>query len=707
IGFSTFASLGSMIDIDFGDMIDFLGDDDHTRSILLNMEHIHNAKKFVSAARGFARSKPIIVLKSGRYPESVTAASPVGQQPGDDRVYEAAFKRVGVVRVEEAKDLFNAAQVLDANYLPGGSRLAVVGNAGTVGALATDRLIESGGVLAELSAESLTKLHSVLPPHWSRKNPVDLGGDADAERYAKAIDLCLQDSSVDALLVIHTAQGNMTPADLATAITGVPNAVRKPIIVTLMGGPEVKNGMAILHSHNIPAYGTPEAAVRACLQMFKYRGNLELMYETPADFPIDQAPPKHYLKTFVQKAVKEGTLALTPEESMSFLINYGIPFSGTVMSATFNEVLPVALKVGFPITLSSMPGRADRIKKEQIDVRTVEELEEALEALKRKISAAPEHTYLETVAVRPMLKEVDYIFYLTMTRDVDFNSVIRFGLGGMGRDIFKDCAIGLPPLNQMLARRLIEESKAFEMLQGYLGRKPLDILQLELVLVSFSNLVVDFPEIAAVDIDPLVFSNGKLSALDARIYLDPNAQPGPTVYPHLAITPYPTRYIKPWRLKDGTEVLLRPVRPEDEPMLSELFNSLSKQTMIERFFSPIKNMTHEMLTRFCNIDYDREIAIVACRREGDKTRIIGISDLIIEQNARAQFAVLIQDAYQAKGLGQKLIDVLIGIGQEKGLEAINGVVLADNAKMLKLVKRLGFKEIHSAYGTTEIMLKLK
>jgi len=708
IGFSTFASLGSMIDVDFGDMIDFLGDDDNTRSILLNMEHITNARKFISAARGFARSKPIIVLKSGRFPESVAAsASYAGNLPGDDRVYEAAFKRVGVVRVEEVKDLFNAAQVLDANYLPRGPRLAVIGNAGTVGTITTDMLIELGGVLARLSEDSLNQLLSLIQSQLSNRNPVDLGGDADTDKYEKAIDICLKDPSVDAIMVIHTGHSATIPLDLAITITKIPNLTRKPIIVTLMGGPEMKDGIRVLHENNIPAYGTPEDAVRTCLQMFKYRRSLELLYETPADMLVDQAPPKYFLKTFVQKAVKEGAVVLSPEDSMSFLMNYGITYAGTAISTTIGEVLPVALKIGFPVTISAMPSNADNVKKEQINVQAAEELDRALEILKQKISKMPSGTYLETVTVRPTTKDADYEFYLTMTRDRDFSSVIRFGLGGIGRDIFKDCAIGLPPLNQMLARRLVQESKAYAVLQGYMGRKPLDISQLELIMINFSNLVVDFPEIAAIDIDPLVVSDGKISALDARIYLDHSMPEGAAAYPHLVITPYPTRYTRQWKLRDGTEVLLRPVRPEDEPMLLELFNSLSKKTMIERFFSPIKNMTHEMLTRFCNIDYDREIAIVASKKEGDKNLVIGISDLIIEQNLRAQFAVLIQDSYQAKGLGQKLIDVLIGIAQEKGLEEIFGVVLSENNRMLKLLKRLGFKESLSSYGTTEVVLKLK
>jgi len=709
IGFSIFASLGSMIDVDFSDMIDFLGDDDNTRSILLNMERISNAKKFMSAARGFARSKPIIVLKPGRFPESVNAAIPRnGTIPGDDQVYEAAFKRVGVVRVEAVKDLFNAAQVLDSNALPRGPSLAVIGNAGTVGTIAADMLIDAGGVLAELCDETIKELLSALPHHWNMKNPVDLGGDAGIDRYARAISICLQDSTVDAILVIHTPHAATIPLELARIISRIPNNFRKPVIVTLMGGQAVSEGINMLHTQNIPAYWTPEEAVKTYLQMFRYKKSLEMLYETPAELPMGQAPPNEYLRTFIRNAIKEGRLDLTPEESMNLLTNYGIPATEISVITTCNKVPDAVEKIGFPVIISSMPCRLDGdVKKQQIEIRTTEEIYNALETLKRKAKEKPEDSYLETFSIRKMPKDVDYELYLSMTRDRDFNSVLRFGLGGMGRDIFRDCAVGFPPLNQVLAKRLIEESKAYSVLKGYKGRKPLDLSLLQQIMINFSNLVVDFPEIEGIEIDPISVSDGKITALDVRICLDRNIQYCSGSYPHLVITPYPTSYNMTCRLRDKTEVILRPVRPEDEQMLQELFNGLSRQTMIERFFSPIRNMTHEKLTRFCNIDYDREIAIVAVLKEEEKNRILGISDIIIEHNTRAQFAVLIHDSYQGKGLGRKLIDVLIGIAREKGLDYIYGVVLAENTRMLTLLKKTGFRIRPGFYGTAEVVFNLK
>jgi len=645
IGFSTFVSLGWMIDVDFGEVIDFLGDDLSTRSILLSMEHARNARRFMSAARGFARSKPIIVLKPGRFPESAAAAVSSTEAPwGDNEVYDAAFKRVGVVRVGEAKDLFNAAQVLDSNYVPAGPSLAILGNARTVGVLAADLLIELGGSVARLGSESRNRLVRVLNDQWNEKNPIDLGGTADAQRYREAIGICLDDPSVDAVLVIYTPHATTIAEDIATATSALSRGTRKPVIVSLIGGEEMKKAAAILHEKNIPAYGTPEEAVRTYLQMFTYKRSLELLYETPEDLPIDEAPPKNHLKTLIRRALKEGVDTLTSEESMTVLATYGIPVRGTP---------PSPAGTGLPSD------------------------------------------------------DMDYGLYLAMGRDRDFGSVIRFGMGGIGRRVFNDCAVGLPPLNQTLARRLIEESRAYIMLQGGLETQPVELSELERIIVNFSNLIVDFPEIAGIDIDPLAVSRGKITANHATVFLSPGEPPAGRVYPHLVITPYPVRYITPWKLRDGTEIMLRPVRPEDEPFLFELFGSLSKRTATERFFSPIKDWTHQMLTRFCNIDYDREIVIVAELKQGEKRMIRGVSSLVVGAGQRSEFAVLVHDDYQGKGLGWKLIDMLIGIGQEREVEEIHGTVLTENTRMLTLLKKLKFRTSLLPLGITDVTLSLR
>lgn len=645
VGFSTFISLGAMIDVDFGEVIDILGDDLATRSILLSMEYVRNARRFISAARGFARTKPIIVLKPGRFPESAAAAVSPEEFPwGDNEVYDAAFKRAGVVRVGEARDLFNAAQVLDSHYVPAGPGLAILGNAGTVGVMATDLLVELGGRIAELSPGNADRLSALLADQWNGRNPVDLGGGASAAEYREAIGICLDDPSVDAVLVIYTPHATTIAEEIAEMITGLSAGKRKPILVSLLGAEEMKRAAAILHKKDVPTYWTAEEAVRTYFQMLAYKKRLELLYETPEDLPVDQAPPKNYLKTIVRQAVNENVTELSREQSLSFLATYGIPARDAAQAP------------------EGGPAADDR---------------------------------------------AECSLYLSMTRDRNFGSVIRFGVGGMGKTVFRDCAVGLPPLNQILARRLIEESRAYEMLhvEGNAGSP--ESAELERVIVNFSNLIVDFPEIMAIDVEPLTVADGKVAVHDARVVVgEQEPVPGRT-HPHLVISPYPVRYVRPWRLKDGQEIMLRPVRPEDEPLIRDLFGSLSEETARERFFSPIKDWTHHMLTRFCNIDYDREIVIVAEVKEGEKKMIRGASSLVLGGGQKSEFAVLVHDDYQGKALGWKLVDMLIGIGLEKGVEEIHGTVLTENTRMLRLLKRLNFRSSLLPLGVTDVTLRLR
>jgi acetyltransferase len=712
IGFSMFASLGSMIDIDFGDMIDFLGDDYHTRSIMLYMEGVGNAKKFMSAARGFARSKPIIIVKPGRFMESARAAlSHTGAMAGDDQVYDAAFKRVGVIRVKEFAGLFNTAEVLDSKYLPKGRRLAIVTNAGGFGVMATDALIDLGGELAKLSEKSISELNSFLSSFWSKANPVDVLGDADNKRYVKAIKVCLDDPDVDGVLVIYAPQAISKPDKLASSVIEIAKQAWKPIIVAMVGGEYVQKGREILLSNNIPTYETPEDAVKTYLYMYKYYRNLALLYETPAELPLKEAPPKNHLKAFIRRVVKEGRTILSEEESKDFLSDYGIPITVPYLVHSIDGAISIANRVKYPVVLKiaspDITHKSD-VGGVKAGIRSEEELREEYSQLLRGVKEKVPQAVISGITIQKMIDKIDYEVILGTKKDKDFGSIILFGMGGIGTEVFKDISIGLPPLNQTLARRLMEETEVYKMLQGYRGKKPADMKELEHILVSFSNLIVDFPEIAEMDINPIAISNGKAYALDARIIIDKEYIDYTVQYPHLVITPYPTRYTTTWKLMDGTEVTLRPIKPEDEPLEHEMLSTLSQETLRTRFFSIIKDITHEMLIRFCNIDYDREIAIVAELREGDKRKIIGIGRLIIEPYFRSgEYAVLVHDNYHGKGLGYKLVDVIIGIAQDKGLEEIYGTVLTENEKMLRIARKLGFTTKMQPDGITEVKLVLK
>jgi acetyltransferase len=713
IGFSMFASLGSMIDIDFGDMIDFLGDDQATRSILIYMEGVGNARKFMSAARAFARRKPIIILKPGRFAESARAAhSHTGAMAGDDAVYEAAFRRAGAVRVGEIAELFDAAEVLDSKRLPAGPRLAIVTSAGGPGVMATDALIHLGGELAELSGESMKQLNAFLPPYWSKANPVDVLGDATVERFTKALTICLGDPMVDGVLVIYTPTDSAPSTQVAQAVADSAKDAWKPVIATWIGGEDVEDGRHIFVENSIPTYDTPEEAVRTYVNMCRYKRHLDQLYETPDELPAHKAPSKDHLRELLKAALKEGRTLLNEEESKDFLMTYGIPVAAARIAQDAEAAVSMGEKVGYPVVIKI--ASPDISHKSDVGgvimgIESGAALKEAYEKLMQRVKKRAPEAAIAGVTVEKMITDVDYELILGAKKDKDFGSVILFGMGGTMAEFIKDFSIGLPPLNQTLAKMLIQDTKVYRMLRGFRGKPPADFQGLEEVLVNFSNLIIDFPEIAEIDINPLAISNGKASALDARIIIDKSYDAtSRSPYPHLVITPYPTKYITPWQLPDGTEVLLRPIRPEDEPAEHEMLSSLSEETLRTRFFSFIKDMSHERLILFCNIDYDRHMAIVAEVQENGKSRMIGVARLIMDQDLRSgEVAVLVQDRFQGNRLGSRLVEMLIGVARERGLEDIRADVLTENERMLHVLRRLGFATQSVPGGTSEAVLKLK
>jgi acetyltransferase len=706
VGFSLFVSLGSMSDIDFGDLIDFVGDDYETRSILLDMEQINDARKFMSAARGFARTKPIIVLKPGRLEIPRERTDPPLEM--GDLVYDAAFRRVGLLRVKEAADLFNAAQVLDAARLPQGPRLAIVSNSSTAGRMAKDALLEQGGELAQPSDKCMQELDEALP-RWTRENPIALPVDADLQHYGTAIRCCLKDPSIDALLVIHLPRALVTPVELANAMVAMTKGMSKPVLAAMMGGQSSREGVRLLIANNIPTYGTPEEAVNTYLQMYRYKRNLELLYETPEELPLEQAPSRYRLRTLMHRQTEQGRKMLTVEQSFDLLADYGVPVVPAYTVVTEEEALNRARELGYPVVLKLMAGMpaSKGGMRTSLGVASEEGLRSAFDALSKSIEENKDRDpQIPSITIQKMQWGVGYQLIVLAERHEQFGMVMLFGTGGMGYDLFHDYSIALPPLNQTLARRLIEETKAYDILQGYRGRRPADIKQLERILVSISNLIVDFPEIASIEIDPMVIAEGKILVLAAGITVADVPASGTSMYPHLVITPYPTRYTTQWRLKSGTEVTLRPIRPEDEPLEHDMLTTLSELTLKQRFFSPIKSWTHDTLVRFCNIDYEREVAIVVLL-PGEK-RIIGIGRLIIQPGfKKGEFAVLVHDEFQGEGLGYKLVSMLIGIGQEKGLEEIEAIVLSDNDRMATLCKNLGFKRKLLPEGISRIFLRLE
>jgi acetyltransferase len=712
VGFSFFVSLGSMLDIGFGDMIDYLGNDPKTRSILIYMESVHDARKFMSAARGFARTKPIIIIKAGRHLAGAKAAhSHTGALAGDYEVYDAALKRVGIVRVDEIDDLFNCASVLESKHLPEGPALGIVTNAGGPAVLAADSIADRGLELAKLSDESVSALNKCLPPYWSMGNPVDILGDADIGRYEAAMKICMADSGVDGLLVIFTPQGAAPSTELAETVAKMTADRRKPVLTTWMGMDSIREAREVFYRNDIPTYPTPEQAIKTYMYMYRYRRNLELLYQTPEELTVDLSPPKSHLELLVRRSAREGRAVLSQADVDKFLDAYDIPRPNGALATNVEEASVVASRIGYPVVLKI--ASQDVVHKTDVGgvvvgVESEQRLREEFVKLVDRVRKTKPDARIDGMYVQEMIRNIEYELILGSKKDVDFGAVILFGQGGIGVELFKDFSIGLPPLNQVLARRVIEETRIYEALsKGLRNRPPADLKSLEEVMVRFSNMIVDFPEIAEMDINPLAVSGSKLCAMDSRIVIEQEVSKYTEPYQHLVVIPYPTKYVTPWKLKDGTEVILRPIRPEDEPMELEFIKGLPEETSRFRFFKVIRDLPHEALVRFCNIDYDREMAFIAETREGDRRVEIGVGRLIMDPNKkRGEFAVVVTDKYQGKGLGTKLIDMLISVAEEKGLESMYGIILPENVNMIRLCEKLGFT-VKRSHEEVTVELKLK
>ncbi len=713
IGFSAFVSLGSMLDVDFGDLIDYFGEDAETRSIIIYLESISNARKFISSTRGFARSKPIIVIKPGKFKESAEAAkSHTGAMVGEDLHVEAAFARAGVVRVEEIADLFNCASILNTTNLPKGPNLAIVTNAGGPGVLATDALISKGGKLAQLSNETISTLDLILPGCWSKSNPLDILGDADAQRYTKTITAAVKDTGVDAVLVIYTPQGGSKPLDIAKAIITQAKKINKPILTAFMGEQQVSESRQLFYENNIPTYDFPEEAIKTYLYMYQYSRNLKTLYETPEDIPLNIESPKNYLKAMIHRSIKKQNYLLGEQDSKKFLTTYEIPCTNAYFAKGPKDAVTISAEVGYPVVMKifspDISHKTD-IGGVELNLKTSEEVKSAFGRIIERVHKNNPKAVIEGVTIQRMVEKYDFELILGSKKDPVFGPVILFGYGGIQTEFIKDVAVGLPPLNQTLARRLMEQTKIYSALsKGLRDKPPANLSVLDETLVKLSNLIVDFPEIREIDINPLAVSGDNVVALDARIILDDTLTGEKTSdHSHLVISPYPTRFVTPWRLKDGRNVLLRPIRPEDEPLEKQLIDGLSEESSRYRFFHILKDITHTMLTRFCNIDYDREMAIMAEYTLDGKRRSVGVSRLIIESDGQSgEFAVLIADDFQDKGLGLKLTDMLIGIARERGLKNIYALILNDNKKMLGLANKLGFNRESSSPTETKVVLSL-
>jgi acetyltransferase len=715
VGFSNFVSVGSMIDVDFGDLIDFFGGDPDTRSILMYIEGITDARKFMSAARHFARTKPIVVVKAGRFRESARAVvSHTGALSGEDQIYDAAFKRAGIVRVDEIADLFNAAEVLSTQPLPKGPRLAIITNAGGPGVMATDALIARGGKVAELSPRTLDVLNRVLPAFWSHGNPIDVIGDAGPERYRAALSACLDDDDIDGILLLHTTQAISTPLEIAQTIVGVVKErayQNKTILTSFMGRTGVDEANGLLTANRIPAYPSPEQAIKTYMTMYLYQRNIELLYETPEELPVYAAPPKRPITVLLKSAAKEGRDVLTEEESKRLLKYYNFPVVPTEVARSAEEAVARARGIGLPVVLKILS--PDIVHKSEaggvlLNLTTEEEVRQAYATLIERARVYRPGARITGVTVQPMIRNPGYELILGGKTDPLFGPVILFGMGGVGVELFKDYAVGLPPLTTTLIRRMFEETKVYELLKGYRNQPGANLELLERTLLLFSQLLVDFPQIREVDINPLLSDANEVHVLDARVAIDREATfHPPDPHAHLVISPYPKKYETRWTMRNGQEVLLRPIKPEDEPLWLAMFKGFSEESIRYRFFQVLKDTPHEVRVRYCNIDYDREIAIVAELSEGAQRQLLGVCRVGLEPDGRTgELAIIVTDDYQGVGLGTKMVDHTLEVAADMGVEHVYALMLADNYKAQALMRKMGFDLEHLSDGTVRALLDL-
>lgn len=694
IGFSAFVSLGAMIDVGFGDLIDYFGEDPRTRSIILYMESIGDARKFLSAARAVGRTKPIIVVKAGRHEAGArAAASHTGALASADAVCDAAFRRAGVLRVATIRDLFHMAEILATHAAPRGADLAIITNAGGPGVMAADSLMLQGGRLAELSPKTLAALNAALPEHWSHGNPIDILGDATPERYRQAVAICMDDPAIQGLLVLLTPQAMTNPTETARQLIPFANRSDKPILASWMGGVDVREGRLALDMADIATFDSPEAAIDAFLHMVQYRRNQELQCETPEAVPPEPAPNRDRVRRIIEAARRERRLLLTEAEAKEVLDAYRIPVVPTIACNDLDKAVAAARKLGYPAVLKLLSREithksdVDGVKLDLPDERA---LRNAFTAIRAGLAERGLSRAFQGVTVQPMMRGKGYELILGGSLDPQFGPVILFGGGGVLVEVFQDRALAIPPLNRVLARRLMEQTRVYRVLQRVRGMPAAPLEQLESILVRFSQLVLDFPEIAEIDVNPLLATAERIVALDARVLLAaPDAPESP---PRATILPYPNQYAAPFRLRNGTEVLVRPVRPEDESLMVEMHHAFSENTIRTGFHAMVRSLSRENLMRLCYPDYDREMALAAVEFGGESPcRFAAVSRYRLHpETGVAECGLVVADGWRRQGLGTHLLERLIAIARERGVARLSGQVLRENTTMLRLTKKLGF-----------------
>ncbi|MES2934422.1 MAG: bifunctional acetate--CoA ligase family protein/GNAT family N-acetyltransferase [Pseudomonadota bacterium] len=709
IGFSKFISLGDSADVDFGDVLDYLASDADTHAILLYVEDIRHARKFMSASRAAARSKPVLVLKAGRAAEGAqAAASHTGALAGSDDVYDAAIRRAGMLRVFSTEDLFGAVETLTRAKPMRGERLTILTNGGGLGVMATDALICSGGKLAALSAETINQLNAVLPANWSHGNPVDIIGDAPAERYLKATEILLNDAQSDAILFIHAPTAIVPSLEIANAIAPLAQAASRSIMACWLGGDAVAPARKLFSDLGLPTYDTPEDAVCGFMQIVQYHRNQALLMQVPPSLPVDFVPDRIKAQTLVRAALANGRSMLSEPEAKIMLAAYGIPVVVTRIAATVEQAVLYAQEIGFPVALKILSpeiSHKTEVGGVALDLEAPQAVEAAAQAMQKRLHELRPDATLRGFSVQAMARRPDaQELIIGVTTDPVFGPVILFGQGGIAVEVMDDTTIGLPPLNVVLARDMISRTRVARLLAGYRNRPAADIDAICQVLIQIAHLVSDIPEIVELDINPLLADASGVVALDARVCI---AAPDTLIgVERLAIRPYPAE-LEQSIIWQGQALLLRPIRPEDGSAHTAFFNALDPEDVRLRAFSSMRRLQPSQLARLTQIDYDREMAFIATRMRSDgELEIMGVVRVMADpDNQKAEFAVIVRSDIKGQGLGFILMSKMIQYCRDRGTQEIVGEAFPHNIGVLNLVRRCGF-EIESMPGEGVVMLRL-
>lgn len=696
IGFSHLVALGDMSDVDFGDMLDYLAQDPDTRAILLYLETITHARKFMSAARSAARMKPVIAIKAGRHAESAkAAASHTGALAGADEVFDAAFRRAGMLRVFDLDELFDAVETLASPPPLRGDRLAILTNGGGLGVLATDSLLDLGGKLAELSNQTIARLDAVLPRIWSRGNPVDIIGDAPGKRYADALEILLTAPEVDAVLVLNCPTAVASSIEAAEAVVAALGPKPRPVLTSWIGGTAADGARRLFAARRIPTYETPDKAVRGFMHLVRYRRNQEMLMQVPPSVPGEFETNPVEARTAIAAALNEGREWLSPAEVRHVLASYGIRTVRSRAAATPEDVARSAAEIGGPVALKVVS--PDILHKSDVggvmlNLETPDEARNAARAMVDRIRRLRPEARITGFTVEEMIRRPHaHELIVGMVEDRQFGPFILFGHGGVAVEVMRDKAVALPPLNIALAHELMSRTRVFDLLKGYRDRPPAALDEIALTLVRVSHLAAELDEVVELDINPLLADPQGVIALDARIRV--RAPAGPRGAARLAIRPYPKELEEAIDLPGIGKVLLRPVRPEDEPAFHATFAKLSDEDIRMRFFAPLKTLPRDMAARLTQIDYDREMAFVL--EQLSDGAIIGVSRFVADPDGRkAEFAVIVRSDLKGRGIGRLLMTRIVDYARRRGIGELFGDILRENTAMLALMQEMGFEIVN-------------